>query len=140
MSIFNLFSRKWLIALVFIVIGFLFAFVINSPVDGMKVIESANFWLVLTTALGITIPLKLIQKAVLGTGYKVPQYVSYITQFWKMLDASSGFVFAVVSFIFASILLYYRVSVMNFEIWLGYHVIIMALYDSTNIVRKAMAK
>lgn len=128
-------SKKVLIGLVFIALTALGLF-ITSPVDKLPVTTVGQMVLVVVTVFGITIPAKMVQKAILpARGTATQAWVDILKKIWDNIDASSGFIFGIVSFVFATVLLYWRI--VSFDTWFGYNAIFLAYYNVQNVARKA---
>lgn len=129
-------SRKVVISAVFIILVLVGAYVIKSPVDSQFLFTFENAVMVIGAALGITGLAKIVQAKILDNrlSYDLPPAVSWLQKLWSLLDPTEGVVMAVVSFVLATVLVYWRL--IDFATWFGYHATFLVYFNTVNVAKK----
>ncbi len=128
-----IFSRKVILSLVFVALVLIGYLVVKSPVDGKVLFTLEQVWVVIGTALGVTLVAKIVQKSRVE-GYAIPGYVTILQRLWALLDPTQGVIIAVASFGLATVLIYYRL--VDFVTWYGYHAVLLTYFDAVNVGKK----
>jgi hypothetical protein len=126
-------GRKIVLGAIFIALAIVGAFFLKSPIDNLPLFTVDNVLLVVGTVLGITIAAKTVQAKRLENKLIRP-YVTILDRIWALLDPTTGAITAIISFLLATFLVYYRL--VDFITWFGYHAILLAYFDGVNVAKK----